>query len=270
MGAKTEKIPYMKMFWADYLTDTRRLTPEQHGAYLLLIATMWTEQSPVLPNDRKVLCRVTGVTPNRWPSVWAGIEHFFTVTDAEIRHNRVAKELNFAQEKRIVRAASGKLGGEANALKNKEAVVANATANATANALASSTESRVQKDNTPLTPLGGNEGEGPKPRKSKAEPKPWFEPYFDKFWTAWPHKQGRKAARLALWKAWGDIPPDQGYEASADGRLATLTAAVAAYEAWRVKMDYKPCHAATWLNGGRWADDYGTGPTKATKERFAL
>lgn len=51
--------PWMRFFPADYLADTRRLTTEQHGAYLLLLMDSWS--SGALPDDDAVLARVAGL-----------------------------------------------------------------------------------------------------------------------------------------------------------------------------------------------------------------
>lgn len=72
--------PFMQLYVADYLGDTRHLTTEQHGAYLLLLMTV-SHAGDVLPNDDKKLARMVGCTPSRWGKIREDVLAFFTVTD---------------------------------------------------------------------------------------------------------------------------------------------------------------------------------------------
>lgn len=78
---------------------------------------------------------------------------------------------------------------------------------------------------------------------------------FDQFWKAYPRKVGKgqasKAFKAAIKKT----------------TLAELLAGLAIYR--QNKPDYADwCHPATWLNGERWTDDYGTAP--ATDDKWGL
>lgn len=116
----------MQLYVADYLGDTRHLTTEQHGAYLLLLMTMWRSDGR-LPNDDKKLARIAGTTPSRWAKIAPEVMEFFDVEGGEITNGRLSKELEKAQEKSIKRAVSGTRGAQVKALKNKERVEANAS-----------------------------------------------------------------------------------------------------------------------------------------------
>lgn len=67
---------------------------------------------------------------------------------------------------------------------------------------------------------------------------------FESFWLAYPRKIGKLAAK----KAWERAC-----------RLATADAILAGLERYRAHMpddpQFRP-HPATWLNQGRWDDDY--------------
>lgn len=118
-------VPFMQLYVADYLGDTRHLTTEQHGAYLLLLMTMWRSGGR-LPSDPKKLARIACCTGSRWSRISDEVMAFFDVDGDEITNPRLALELEKASEKSIKRAAAGSLGGKANSLKYNKPGQANA------------------------------------------------------------------------------------------------------------------------------------------------
>lgn len=119
--------PFMQLYVGDYLTDTRHLTTEQHGAYLLILMTMWSKGGQ-LPSDPKKLARIAGLSGRKWASVWEEISEFFTVDGDVITNQRLQKEYKKARDKSELRAQAGSKGGKAKSLKNNKASVAKATA----------------------------------------------------------------------------------------------------------------------------------------------
>lgn len=117
--------PYMQLYVGDYLSDTLDLTTEQHGAYLLLLMTMWRHDAK-LPNEAAKLARIARVSPRRWPGIWSEIERFFTVRGDHIVSLRLEQEHQKAVSLSEKRSASGAKGGTAKALKNNNTGVANA------------------------------------------------------------------------------------------------------------------------------------------------
>jgi uncharacterized protein YdaU (DUF1376 family) len=118
--------PYMQFYPGDYLRDTRHLTTEQHGAYLLILMTMWNHGA-TLPNDPAKLARIAGMSPRRWRLVADEIMAFFDVDGDVISQKRLVEEHQKAASISGKRSASGKGGGEAKALKNNKQALANAT-----------------------------------------------------------------------------------------------------------------------------------------------
>jgi len=117
---------FKQLYVGDYLSKTLHLTTEQHGAYLLLLMTMWRAGAK-LPNDPAKLARIARVTPKRWAAIWAEISEFFIIEDGHISNDRLTKEHKKAVSISQERKTAGRKGGEAKALKNKEHGVANAT-----------------------------------------------------------------------------------------------------------------------------------------------
>lgn len=116
--------PFMQLYVGDYLADTLHLTTEQHGAYLLLLMTMWRHDA-ALPNDAAKLARIARVSPKRWPAIWAEIEGFFVVDGDKITNRRLTKEHQKAVSISQERKTAASLGGKAKALKDKDARLAN-------------------------------------------------------------------------------------------------------------------------------------------------
>lgn len=115
--------PFMQLYVADYLGDTRHLTTEQHGAYLLMLMTMWRSGGR-LPNNPRKLARVTGCTVSRWAKISPDVMAFFDVDGDDIVNSRLTFELEKAQEKSIKRAKAGTRGGNAKSLKTQKSAVA--------------------------------------------------------------------------------------------------------------------------------------------------
>jgi len=106
----------MPLYIGDYLRDTQHLSTEQHGAYLLLLITMWSNGG-YLPNDPKKLCRIARVHPPRWKRVWEQLEELFEVNQGDITQGRLAKEYEKSRHNHGVKVHAGRIGGRARALK---------------------------------------------------------------------------------------------------------------------------------------------------------
>lgn len=118
-------VPYFPFYPADYLADTRHLSAEQHGAYLLLLMTAWGRGGR-LPNDPKKLARIACVSTRRWNQIAEDVLDFWETDGDEIVSRRMEKEYQKASSKSENRSAAGRRGGHAKALKDKKAGLANA------------------------------------------------------------------------------------------------------------------------------------------------
>ena len=103
---------WMPLFIGDYLADTRRLTLEQHGAYLMLIMDYWRNGPP--PDDDETLARILAVPDTDWKRLRRVIEPYFTIAGGCWRHTRIDHEFGRAEIKqktfhdRAVKAAAAR------------------------------------------------------------------------------------------------------------------------------------------------------------------
>lgn len=215
--------PFMQLYVADYLGDTQHLTTEQHGAYLLLLMTMW-RQGGSLPTDERTLARVARISPRRWHLIAPEVMAFFDVAEGRVTQKRLVEEYQKAVSKSEKRSAIGKLGGEAKALKDKESSLAKAT-----HLPRHSSEPEPDREDTNASSL------------KRAQAQSAIE-FADKFWPAYPNKTGKPKALTSFITA--------RKSASLEEIMAGLTRYIASKP-----PDRQWLNPTTFLNQQRWADE---------------
>ena len=90
---------YLPLFGSDYLADTRHLSTEEHGAYLLLMMAAWRQDDCGLPADDQKLSRIVGLTMRKWLAIKGTILEFWTTENDRIYQQRLRKERGYADLK---------------------------------------------------------------------------------------------------------------------------------------------------------------------------
>ncbi|MEM1040877.1 MAG: DUF1376 domain-containing protein [Pseudomonadota bacterium] len=241
--------PYMQLFVSDYLGDTMHLSTEQHGAYLLLLMSMWNAGGE-LPDDDRKLAHITRLSVKKWKAHRPDMKALFDVGDGVWQSARMTKELQKVESQSQSRSSAGAKGARAKALKTNKPDKANAQAGLKhtryqipdSSSLCSEPHGRAREP--------GLFGEAP-PKKIEPSPQQ-LTAWFNRFWDDWPNKVGRKAAVDAFGKA-----IKRG--ASAENIIAGVG---------RYKRDKPPdrqwLNPATFLNQERWNDEPSSQPTQPT------
>lgn len=127
------EMEYMPFFVADWLLDTEDLSPDAYRAYHMLLCKMWLTRSNALPYDDRILRNRCGISPQKWPSVWAEIEHYFNLEENQVRSKKLDKVRSRAAATLYAKSRGGRKGAEAKWRKTKGRGdgKANGTANGT-------------------------------------------------------------------------------------------------------------------------------------------
>ena len=162
----------MPLYVADYLLDTRELSTEQHGVYLLLLMLAWRRPNGCLPNDHKWLKAnlpdMHGRTYNHL--VLPMLEKFFVMNEeGEYENKRLLKEIETTTK--FSRKQSEKASKRwAESKENKEM----------ADAAAMPSQSQSQSQSQEVR------------KKETREAALLLD--FEAFWKIWPNKVGKSAA----------------------------------------------------------------------------
>lgn len=178
--------PWMPLYVADYLADTRRLSTVEHGAYMLLIMDYWRIGG--LPNDDRKLARIVGLSESEWAEIRDNIAELF---QDGWTHKRIENELEKAKAKNERRVEAGRRGGVAKAAKNPSNAT-NLPDQKPSNALASSSQSQSE--------LEANASNKRASARNSAEAEILIE-FEGDFWPAYPHKVGKPDALKSFLRA---------------------------------------------------------------------
>lgn len=99
---------WMPIYIGDYHRETRHLTAEQHGGYLLLLMEYWTRGA--LPDDDAQLARMAGMTGAQWRRNRSVLQELFV---DGWKHPQLDTEMERAAEISAKYTARGKKGAEA-------------------------------------------------------------------------------------------------------------------------------------------------------------
>lgn len=218
--------PWMPLYVADYLADTRRLTMAEHGAYMLLIMEYWRNGG--LPDDEMRLARIVGATPDEWAKVRDNVAELF---QPGWRHKRIDAELAKSRDKSEAAKASASRRWQSKGNANAYANAMPTQCEGNANAMLPQPQSHISP-----SLRSGDIRAG---RASASEAKEAAQA-FERFWTVWPNKIGKPVAAKAYFKIWRETD-----------------AIIAGVE--RYILDKPPdrpwLNPSTFLNQRRWEDD---------------
>ncbi len=111
------EFPALPFFTDAYLADTIHLTTEEHGAYLLLLMTAWRTRGCCLPDDDKMLARITRTSPARWRRLRPALQVFFEIADGRWEQKRLLKTYGDVEKRVAKNRMNGAKGGRARAAK---------------------------------------------------------------------------------------------------------------------------------------------------------
>ncbi len=93
------EFPAMPLWTDAYLGDTTHLTTTEHGAYLLLLISMWRTAEKRLPNDDRLLARYARCTAGQWARMRPILMTFFNVRGGFITQSRLTDEAVAVKQK---------------------------------------------------------------------------------------------------------------------------------------------------------------------------
>jgi uncharacterized phage protein (TIGR02220 family) len=122
---------YLQLYTGDYIRDTRHLTPQKHGVYLLLLMHCWDQRSP-LPLDEQECAGIANCrSADEVESLRYVLNRYFVKMVDGFYNLRMQKEIARAAFTSDKRSGAAKRGVE---LRRKQREIEQLLSNSTANA----------------------------------------------------------------------------------------------------------------------------------------
>ena len=116
------EFPALPLWTDSYLADTRHLTTQEHGAYLLLLMEAWRRKDCALPDDDALWARLAGLDMRAWKRIKTTIRAFWSERDdGYLEQKRLVDERQYVSRRseRAVTAAKARHGARSLKLNNK-------------------------------------------------------------------------------------------------------------------------------------------------------
>ena len=109
-----------------YLADTQHLSLPQHGAYMLILMTMWRAGGWIDDDERK-LATICKTTVKKWRQIAGDVRALLIIRDGKLSQKRLLSEVEIVLNMVARNRENGSAGGRAKALKTQEPTLATAT-----------------------------------------------------------------------------------------------------------------------------------------------
>lgn len=96
------RMPYIPLYVDDYQRDTRHLSAEEHGVYLLLLMAAWASPSASLPDDDHMLAGLAKLSAAKWKKIKPVVMAFwdFDGRSKKWAQKRLKKERRLAVDRK--------------------------------------------------------------------------------------------------------------------------------------------------------------------------
>lgn len=243
------KPPYFPFFVRDFASDGKveAMTTEEVGAYILLLCKAWLEEpSGSIPSDDTVLARWARLDAVTWAKCRARVLSPFTLDAVSDRYvqKRMQEEYRKLMGLYHSRSDGGKKGAGKRWKKKDEPKMdglaigsPNGSPNGKSMAPGSGSDYGSESDSSSR---GGGLGAGNASRGLAVD---CLDPFFDRFWKAYPKKENEMGAR----REWDKIAPTK------DETTALIQAVQQQKKARKRDVEFWP-NADNWLANERWRD----------------